>query len=116
MSVKNLNSPQQLRNTKFPRKYEIIKRYLSNNYVVENGGWHFSYILKTDEILKKVKGFAIRNIIIVFLLIKKKIEQKIKDNQDIYDRGYIFRKYEDGKLPGLYKSKNKEKFNEYLIE
>ena len=113
--LKNLNSPQQLRNTKFPRKYEIIKRYLSNNYVVENGGWHFSYILKTDEILKKVKGFAHKEYNNSFFADKKKIEQKIKDNQDIYDRGYIFRKYEDGKLPD-YISKNKEKFNEYLIE
>ena len=112
--LKNLESPQSLRNTKFPRKYEFLKRYFSNNYVVNNGGWHFSYILKTNEIIKKIKSFAHKEYNKNFFTDKKMVEQRINNNLDIFDRGYIYKKYDQNKLP-KYILENKEKFKDYLI-
>ena len=112
--LKNLNTPQDLRNTKFPRKYEFFKRYFSYNYVVDNGGWHFSYISKTDEIIKKIKSFAHKEYNKSFFTDKKRVEQRIKDNLDIFDRGYVYKKYDKKKLP-KYILQNLEKFREYLI-
>ena len=83
--------------------------------MVENGGWHFSYILKKNEIVKKLKSFAHKEYNNSFFTNKKKIELKIKNNLDIYDRGYVFKKYNIFKLPE-YIYKNKKKFNEYLIK
>ena len=112
--LKNLVSPQHLRNKKFPRKYELFKRYLSHNYVVDNGGWHFSFILKTNEIIKKIQSFAHKEYNKSFFTDKDKIEYKIKNNLDIFDRGYFYKKYDQKKLP-KYIFENKNKFKEYLI-
>ena len=112
--LKNLVSPQHLRNTKFPRKYEFFKRYFSKNYVVDDGGWHFSFIFKTNEIIKKIKSFAHKEWNNSFFTDKKKVEERINNNLDLFDRGYVYKKYDQNKLP-KYIIENKEKFKEYLI-
>ena len=53
---KNLTSMQNLRNLKF-RNYpfwRIDKRFLQ----IIDGGWHFSYLQKPDQILNKIKSFS----------------------------------------------------------
>ena len=60
---KYLKSPQWLRNIKvkkYPKwRLDIIfskKRY-NNVFFVNNGGWHFSYIRKPEDIEKKLKSY-----------------------------------------------------------
>jgi beta-1,4-mannosyl-glycoprotein beta-1,4-N-acetylglucosaminyltransferase len=60
---KNLKSPQWLRNIKdkiYPKwRIDIIfskKRY-NNIFFVENGGWHFSFVKKPEDIEKKLKSY-----------------------------------------------------------
>ena len=60
---KYLISPQWLRNIK-DRKYPFFRvdtffskdKYISVN-VIKNGGWHFSYLKKPEEIEKKLKSY-----------------------------------------------------------
>jgi len=61
--IKNLKSPQWLRNIKdkiYPKwRLDIIfskKRY-NNIFLVENGGWHFSFVKKPEDIEKKLKSY-----------------------------------------------------------
>lgn len=60
---KYLKSPQWLRNIKdkiYPKwRLDIIfskKRY-NNIFFVENGGWHFSFVKKPEDIEKKLKSY-----------------------------------------------------------
>ena len=60
---KHLKSPQWLRNTKdkiYPRwRIDILfseKKY-NDIFFVENGGWHFSFVKKPEDIEKKLKSY-----------------------------------------------------------
>jgi beta-1,4-mannosyl-glycoprotein beta-1,4-N-acetylglucosaminyltransferase len=60
---KYLKSPQWLRNVKdkiYPKwRFDIIfseKKY-NNIFFVENGGWHFSFVKKPEDIEKKLKSY-----------------------------------------------------------
>ena len=55
---KNFKSPQWLRNLKF-KKYPFWRINKPQNFqIIENGGWHFAYLLNSKEISKKIKSFA----------------------------------------------------------
>lgn len=63
---KNLKNPQWLRNLKTYKKYKFYrldKIYLSPTYehnfkIIENGGWHFTWMGNIDFIKNKLKSFA----------------------------------------------------------
>ena len=63
---KNLRNPQWLRNLKTFKKYKFFrldKIYFSTNYehnfrVIENGGWHFTWMGDIKFIKNKLKSFA----------------------------------------------------------
>ena len=54
---KDLVSPHKLRQIKF-KKYPFWRLDKKNIQVVENGGWHFSYLTKLDKISEKIKSFS----------------------------------------------------------
>ena len=55
---KNLKSPQWLRNLKF-KKYPFWRIDKTRNLqIIEDGGWHFAYLQKPENILNKIKSFA----------------------------------------------------------
>ena len=64
--LKYLKSPQWLRNLKVTKKYKnfrIDKIFFSKSYehdytIIENGGWHFSWIGSLDYIKSKIKDTA----------------------------------------------------------
>lgn len=63
---KNLKNPQWLRSLKTYKKYKFFrldKIYLSPTYehnfkIIENGGWHFTWMGNIDFIKNKLKSFA----------------------------------------------------------
>ena len=67
---KYLKSPQWLRTLKTHKRYKffrIDKIFLSKNYensfdIIENGGWHFSWIGEVDFIKEKINSMAHRDI------------------------------------------------------
>ena len=101
---KHLKSPQWLRNLKF-KKYPFWRIDKPQNLqVIENGGWHFAYLLDSKGISKKIKSFAHG-------------EDNKKDNTDI-DK--IERKMDKLLHPTknfeLKKIKIDESFPKYIIE
>ena len=64
-SFKKLKSPQWLRNLKTHKKYNRLRidKYFSSTYEfnfknINEGGWHFGWIKKSSEIVKKLESFA----------------------------------------------------------
>jgi beta-1,4-mannosyl-glycoprotein beta-1,4-N-acetylglucosaminyltransferase len=53
---KNLKSPNFLREIKSKDKF--LYNFKKRIKLIENGGWHFSYLKKPDDIIKKIEAFA----------------------------------------------------------
>ena len=111
---KNLKSPQWLRNLKF-KKYPFWRvDKESGLQIIENGGWHFAYLLDSEGISKKIQSFAHG-------------EDNKEDNTDVNKiekkmskllhptRGFELRKVEiDNSFP-KYIIDNKAKLKEWIL-
>ena len=112
---KNLRSPQWLRNLKF-KEYPFWRiDKVRNLQIIKNGGWHFSYLQTPENISEKIKSFAHGEFNKSEIVDLKNIYSKIKNGQDIFDRGHNFKKVElDSSFPS-YIINNKKKFEKWLI-
>ena len=54
---KHLKSPQWLRNLK-SKQYPFWRFDKKNINIIQNGGWHFSFIRKPNQIIKKIESYA----------------------------------------------------------
>ena len=78
------------------------------------GGWHFSFLQTPKQILSKIKSFShgefdTKNIDV------KKIENKILNNEDIFDRGNVLKRINlDETFPNFVLD-NKDKFSKWII-
>ena len=54
---KYLKSPQWLRNKRFLRR-GFFRRVFFKTQILENGGWHFSFLKSPNDIVKKIKAYA----------------------------------------------------------
>ena len=111
---KHLKSPQWLRNLKF-KKYPFWRIDKPQNLqIIENGGWHFAYLLDSQGISKKIKSFAHG-------------EDNKKDNTDIDKiekkmekllhptKGFELKKIKIDETFPNYIIENKEKLKEWII-
>ena len=86
-----------------------------NIQILNDGGWHFSYLLKPEEISKKFRSLAetswdndkFSNLEII----KEKINKKI----DLFGRGHIYHKIEINNDYPDYILKNKDELEEWII-
>ena len=88
---KNLKNPQWLRNIK-DRKYPFYRLdtfFSENKYIsikiIEDGGWHFSYLKSANEIKHKLKSYLHHREFDLQSLSIKQIEETIKNKMAIYD-------------------------------
>ena len=127
---KNLKSPQWLRNIK-DRSYPWwrLDVYFSNNKytkvkIVENGGWHFSYIKSPEDIEKKLQSYLHHREYDLNPMNIEKIKKMINEKKTIYDlktdmrsnkfnAGNELKKIDLDLLPS-YISNNKEKFSGWI--
>ena len=78
------------------------------------GGWHFSFLQTSEQILKKIKSFS-HGEFNIDNINEKSIEKKILKNEDIFGRGITLKKIElDTSYPN-YILENKEKFSKWII-
>jgi beta-1,4-mannosyl-glycoprotein beta-1,4-N-acetylglucosaminyltransferase len=127
---KYLKSPQWLRNIKdkiYPKwRLDIIfseKRY-NSVFFVENGGWHFSFVKKPEDIEKKLKSYLHHKEYDLDPLGIENIKNLIKSKAVIYDHRVDQTKYKFGggqKLEKIdikflpeYVFSQKEKYLEWL--
>ena len=128
----NLQSPQWLRSIK-DRAYpwwRIDTLFSKDKYIkikiIENGGWHFSYIKNAEDIEKKLKSYLHHLEYELNPLGVDKIDQLIKSRKTIYnlkvdskmnkfDGQNQLQKIDLNLLPS-YIIKNKESFKEWIEE
>ncbi len=127
---KNFISPQWLRNIKgknYPKwRFDTIfsKKKYTNLHFIENGGWHFTFLKKPEELEKKLLNFAHHNEYEESGLNINDIKKFISEKRVIYDhtidqRNYKWsgekklKKISNDMLPS-YISKNLEKYKDWL--
>jgi beta-1,4-mannosyl-glycoprotein beta-1,4-N-acetylglucosaminyltransferase len=129
---KNLKTPQWIRNIKDrPYPWWRIDAYFSNiKYnnikIIEQGGWHFSYIKSPEDIEKKLKSYLHHREYDVNPIGVENIRQMINNKKTIYDLKADMRsnKFDgandlikiDLDLLPSYILKNKDKFSKWIDE
>jgi beta-1,4-mannosyl-glycoprotein beta-1,4-N-acetylglucosaminyltransferase len=112
---KNLKSPQYLRNLKF-KKYPFWRLdKIKNIQIIENGGWHFSYVQDVSLIVKKIKSFSHGELNDPSLVNENSVREKIIQGVDIFNRNIEYKKVEiDNSFPE-YIQNNINKFEKWII-
>ena len=127
---KHLKSPQWLRNIKdkiYPKwRLDILfseKRY-NDIFFIENGGWHFSFVKKPEDIEKKLRSYLHHVEYDINPLGVDKIKNFISSKSVIYDHRVDQTQYKFGggqklekidlELLPKYISSNKEKYLDWL--
>ena len=87
---KNFPLPQKLRNMKF-KKYSFWRLDKPRIQIIK-GGWHFSFLLKPEDIINKIKSTSHGEYNNETFTDKKWIEKKMSENQDFLNRGYKLKK------------------------
>ena len=109
---KYISSMQELRNLKF-KKYPFWRLDKRNLQIIK-GGWHFSYLLSADQILKKLSLF-LHGEFNKLDLNEKEIEKNF-ENEDIFNRGIKLKKvFLDKKTYPKYILDNKEKYSKWIL-
>jgi len=127
---KDLKSPQWLRNIK-DRAYSWWRfdTFFSNSKyikikIIENGGWHFSYLKSPEDIEKKLKSYlhhteyelnpvGIKNIKEMIENKKTIYNLKVDSRSNKFDNGNRLKKIDLNLLPN-YILQNKSKFKEWI--
>jgi len=111
---KNLKSPQWLRNLKF-KKYPFWRFDKPKKLqIIDNGGWHFAYLLSPEDISKKIQSYSHGETNKKDNIDVNKINQKMI-NLLHPTHGYQLKKVEIDYTFPEYIIKNKEKFLNWII-
>ena len=129
---KDLISPQWLRNIK-DRAYSwwrLDTFFSETKYIkikiIENGGWHFSYLKSPEDIEKKLKSYlhhteyelnpvGVKNIKEMIINKKTIYNLKVDSRSNKFDSGNKLEKIDLSLLPS-YILENKDKFKEWIEE
>ena len=110
---KNLTSPQKLRDLKF-KKFPFW-RLDKRRFQIIDGGWHFSFLQTPDDIIKKIKSYSHGEFNTKDITNEGIIEKKIKDGEDIFNRGFSLKKINiDNSYPD-YIVKNQRLLKDWII-
>ena len=111
---KFLKTPQWLRDQKI-KKYPFWQFNKIKWNIIKNGGWHFSFLMKPNEIQKKIKSFAHDEYNKNEFLEIENIEKKIISGNDLFNRNQNYKTVDlDDTFP-KYILDNKKKYNEWII-
>ena len=87
---KNFPKPQELRDLKF-KEYPFWRIDKLNLQIIK-GGWHFSFLQKPEDIIKKIKSYSHGEFNTTDNTKEENIKEKIKNNIDVFGRGFELRK------------------------
>ncbi len=111
---KYLKSPQWLRNQKV-KKNSLFKFFGINWNIINNGGWHFSYLMSPSQIRDKIMSFGHAEFNNEKYTDLKKIIEKVEKNSDLYDRNQNYKKIDFDQSFPLIIHKNKKNFKEWIL-
>ena len=109
---KYLKSPQWLRDRKFTRRGFIRNLFFKTQFI-DNGGWHFSFLKKPEDIVKKLNSYA-HSEFSVFSDINF-IREKIRNKEFFIDPNKNLKVVPLDDLYPKYIRLNKEKYAEWII-
>ena len=111
---KYLKSPQWLRNQKV-KSYPFWRIDKINWNIIENGGWHFSFVMSIHKIVEKIQSFAHNEFNKKEFVDINMIKKKINNKEDIFNRKIKFSKIKNKKILPKYILENEKKFRSFLI-
>ena len=111
---KNLKSPQWLRNIKVKKKpfWKIFSD--KQPQLIENGGWHFSFLKDPKSIRKKIFSYAHQEFNKEKFSDLDNIKRKISNNEDLFERNIEYKAIALDKSFPEYILNNKEKFKDWI--
>jgi len=112
---KFLKSPNWLRYKVKSKKYPFYRIDKPKPQIIKNGGWHFSFLKSPKGISKKIKSFAHQEYNKDEFTDEKKILKRIRENKDIFNRKFEYKKIELDKSFPEYILNNKSLFREWII-
>ena len=112
---KYLKTPQWLRNIK-TSKPAFWKFYKPRPpQLIYDGGWHFSFLKEPEGISKKIKSYSHSEYNQSEFTDEKKIETRIKNRVDIFDRGYKYEKIDLDEAFPKYILNNLNKYRDWIV-
>jgi beta-1,4-mannosyl-glycoprotein beta-1,4-N-acetylglucosaminyltransferase len=97
-------------------KYKLWRLDKEKNIqIINNGGWHFSYLLTPKQIQKKIKTFAHTELNKKEYTDINAIKSKIKNKVDLFGRKIFLQKVKIDKDFPDYIFKNKKKLKKWII-
>ena len=115
---KNLKSFNYMRHKvlKKNQKYSFWRIDREKNFeIIDDGGWHFSYLLTPEEIQKKIKTFAHTEFDKDEFTNLDNIRESVENGIDLFDKSKKFKKTKiDNSFP-RYIVENKSKLSEWII-
>ena len=105
--------PQKLRNMKFKR-YPFWRLDKPKTQIIK-GGWHFSFLQSPSDIAKKIISFSHGEFNTKEITNKERIKEKIKNNEDIFDRGFKLKKIAIDRSFPEYIRNNKNKYSDWFV-
>ena len=111
---KYLKSPQWLRNLKTKNK-PFWKIFKINIQLINNGGWHFSFLKDPKNIAKKIKAYSHQEYNNEEFTDINSIENKINNLKDLFNRNIKYQKVElDDTFP-KYILENKKDLKNWIV-
>jgi beta-1,4-mannosyl-glycoprotein beta-1,4-N-acetylglucosaminyltransferase len=111
---KYLKSPQWLRNIKTKRK-PVWKIFSKKIQIINNGGWHFSFLKDPDSIRNKIISYSHQEYNTKEFTNTDSIKKKISQGEDLFQRKIKYKKIEiDDSFPE-YIYKNKQRFKDWIL-
>ena len=83
--------------------------------IINNGGWHFSYLLTPVEIQRKITTFAHTELNKKKFTSLKNIKYCIKNFKDLFHRNVIYKKVKINTTYPKYIWQNKKKFSTWIV-
>ena len=111
---KYLKSPQWLRNIKTKNKpfWKIFNR---NIQLINNGGWHFSFLKDPDSIKHKITSYSHQEYNTKKFTDVDFLKNKISSGEDLFERNIKYKKIDIDHTFPEYIVKNKEMFKNWII-
>tara|TARA_B110001452_G_scaffold97809_1_gene80894 strand:+ start:600 stop:1385 length:786 start_codon:yes stop_codon:yes gene_type:complete len=111
---KYLKSPQWFREQKV-KKFSLFKFFKIRWNIIENGGWHFSYLMEPKMIQEKLKAFAHAEYNSDYYTNLERIKTIIDQQKDLFNRNQEYIKINlDDTFP-RYITQKKEDLKEWII-
>tara|TARA_E500000178_G_C16843000_1_gene671495 strand:+ start:164 stop:976 length:813 start_codon:yes stop_codon:yes gene_type:complete len=111
---KYLKSPQWLRNLK-TKKNPFWKIFSKNIQLINNGGWHFSFLKDPESIKKKINSYSHQEYNKKRFTNIDSIKNKIALHKDLFERKITYKKIDLNDNFPEYILKNKELFKDWIL-